>query len=155
MQHYFETKPKQVTTRVLSLIGLVLFGILYSIILSMFAKDGLDIQKFNQVWTSLDLNVFRQYMLDINGGGHTDTFVTIFKVNILSITCFSFGMFMLAVLTARRILETSRLHKTAFLIPYLAILVGMLDIVPSLGLLSASADMVNMADWKIHMIFWG
>ncbi len=151
----FETRPAKATTRILCLVGVVIFAILYTSMLRMFGSAGLDIQRFNQVWTSFDLDVFRQYMIDITEGDHTDTFLTIFKVNVLSMSSFALGLFMLGLLTARRISEASKLRATAFYIPWLAVLVGLLDIVPSLVLLSAASDLVNMADWKIHMIFWG
>jgi len=155
MIRIFETRPAKVTTRILALVGVAIFAILYTSMLRMFGSAGLEIQKFNQVWTSFDLDVFKQYMIDITEGDHTDTFLTIFKVNVFSMSSFALGLFMLGLLTARRISEASKLRATAFYIPWLAVLVGLLDIVPSLVLLSAASDLVNIADWKIHMIFWG
>ena len=151
----FKSNPSVKINRYLLLVGLFIFIPCYAYLVNLFGEMGIDTNEFNTVWLSFDQTTFSDLFQKLDQAGHLQTFLWSYKVNILSMTGFMLTFFALALMVARRVPEDSRLYKTAFLFPILPIIVGVADIIPSLLLLSASGDMLNIAGWKVTSISRG
>ena len=147
-----KSKPSVLINRLLLLAGLLIFVPCYTYLLNLFTEMGIDTNEFNTVWLSFDQTTFIDFFQKIDQGGHLQTFIWTYQLNILSITGFILAFFALAIMVARRVPEDSCLYKSAFLFPILPIIVGVADILPSLMLLSTSDDLLNIAGWIVLAI---
>ena len=121
----FKSKPSVKINRYLLLVGLFIFIPCYTYLVSLMGKMGIDTNEFNTVWLSFDQTTFTDLFQKLDQGGHLQTFVWIYQLNILSMI--------------------------GFILTFFAI-VGVGDIIPSLVLLSASGDMFGIAGWKVMAI---
>jgi len=68
---------------------------------------------------------------------------------------FMLTFFALTLMLARRVPETSRLSSFAYVFPIVAIVISILDIIPSLVFLMASSDIPRLSKAVIYTISGG
>ena len=147
MRKILMEKPKKRTTWVLMILGLLLFAICYSNMLGIFAEIGISTDEFNAVWLSFDETIFREYFMSITQEGTMDDFLRTFQINIVSIAGFMIGVFFLSVLAARSIRRESKLYSTAFIFPWLTVLIALQDIGASALILSVGSKLESFSAW--------
>jgi hypothetical protein len=145
--------PSKAVTRYLLVGGLLVFVPAYAYIVHLLVgRVGIDTAEFNTVWTSFDTNRFTAFLQPIVDNGWSGTFTTAYALNILSMSGFACLCYALAVILARTINESSRLYGVAALFPVVAILVALLDIVPSALLVSFRSVLPHLPQWLVSFI---
>lgn len=152
MFRFLVTIPSKRVTQVLLIIGLVIFLTVYTTMLGMFSDMGIESQEFNAIWLSFDVAQFQHFFEGLAENGYLGGFLRTHQLNIVSIAGFMLAFFSMGVLLARKIPESSRLYRTAFLFPVLAIAVAVIDIISSLVVLGNGLDLVQMVGWQVKFL---
>jgi len=147
--------PSKSSIRILLVAGLAVFIPVYVYIVRLFSQMGIDTAEFNTVWLSFDGNQFQIFLQSIIDRGQVSTFLLSYKLNVLSLCGFGCTFFAIAVTLTRTIPDTSRMYKTAPVFPVLAILIAILDIIPSLLLVSSASSLPHLSLWVVATISGG
>lgn len=135
--------------------GIIIFAAVYTYILSLFNKMGIATAEFNQVWLSFDVATFETFLQKLQAEGHLRTFVWSFSLNVISMVGFLFTFFALTLMLARRIPEKSKLARIAYAFPVISILIGVLDIIPSLLFTMAASKLPEISPTLVNIISGG
>ena len=147
MLEKLKNKPSIKINRIILIAGLLVFIPCYTTIVQVFGDMGIVPKEFNAVWLSFDVETFTNFFKRLDQAGQLQTFFWSYQINIISMTGFMLTFFALALMGSRSIPAESRLFKTAYYFPVLAIIISLADIIPSLLVLSASGDPMQIAAW--------
>lgn len=137
--------PSMQMTRWLLAMGLILFILVYSYMLSFFSEAGITTDEFNTVWLSFDVNQFKTFIEMLDQQGNLPSFLATFKWNILSISAFMVAFYSLALIIARNLSKDSRLSKIAPIFPLFAVGIALIDILSSLLIISAGSELGQLS----------
>jgi hypothetical protein len=151
MKNYLTNKPSKRITWILLVIGLVVFVPIYSYMLKLFKVMNIDSREFQHVMTWFNGDAYRDFSLHLEEGGHLQTFIWTYWLNILSVTGFMLGVFSITLLIARNI-KAAVLAKVAFVFPILPPIIAILDIFPSLLIISVGKDLPTISDSLVYII---
>jgi len=152
MIEYLNNNLSKKLTREILILGLMIFIPVYAYIYRMFSTMGIDTSDFNLVWLSFDGPSFEAFFLKVELLGQLETFIWTFNLNILSMTGFMLTFFSLTLMLARQQSETSRLYRFAYIFPFIAVAVALLDIIPSLVFLMATSEIPQLSQTVIYTI---
>jgi len=155
MLYDLKTTPSVKLNRNIMILGLLIFIPVYTYIFQFFGKMGIETSRFNEVWISFDTNAFEAFFRNITDQGQLETFIWTFNLNLISMTGFMLLFFALSLMVARQIPVTSRLAKTAFMFPWIAIMIGILDIIPTMVFLFNASSIPTLASGVIFIISGG
>lgn len=155
MKELLKHTPDRKLTRSILVLGLMIFIPVYSYIVRLFGQMGIETSVFNEVWISFDAKAFETFFRNISDRGQLETFVWTFNLNLISMTGFMLLFFALSLMVARQIPETSRLAKTAFSFPWIALGIGVLDIIPTIVFLFAASSIPNLSNGVVNIISGG
>lgn len=152
---YFKHSPEKKLNRNILILGLLIFIPVYSYIVQLFGKMGIETTEFNTVWISFDPLSFKTFFLGIMDSGQLETFLWSFNLNLISMTGFLLTFFSLSLMLARQLPDSSRLAKSAYIFPVVAIAIAILDIIPTLIFLMSSSSIPTLSNWVIYTISGG
>ena len=155
MIEYFKHNPGKKLNRNILILGLLIFVPIYTYIVQLFGKMGIETTEFNTVWLSFDASAFEAFFKKLEDMGQLQTFIWTFNLNLISMTGFMLTFFSLSLMLARRIPEGSRLAKSAFIFPIVAIAIALLDIIPTLVFLISSSSIPTLSNVVIYTISGG
>jgi len=155
MINYLKNNPAKKLNRNILILGLLIFIPMYTYIVQIFGKMGIDTSEFNQVWLSFDISAFETFFLKVQEMGQMQTFIWSFNLNLISMTGFMLSFFSLSLMLARQLPATSRLAKSAFVFPMVALAIAVLDIIPTLIFLMASSSIPTLSTGVIYAISGG
>ncbi|NQT62163.1 MAG: hypothetical protein HQ556_04320 [Candidatus Marinimicrobia bacterium] len=155
MLTYLKNNPPKKLNRNILILGLLIFIPVYTYIVQLFGKMGIDTAEFNGVWLSFDASAFRVFFLKLEDLGQLQGFIWTFNLNLISMTGFMLAFFALSLMLARRLPEGTRLAKSAFIFPIVAISIAVLDIIPTLVFLLASSSIPDLSNMVVYTISGG
>ncbi len=155
MLEYLKDNPEKKLNRNTLILGLLIFVPIYTYIVQLFGKMGIETTEFNTVWLSFDASVFQAFLKKLEDMGQMQTFIWTFNLNLISMTGFMLTFFSLSLMLARQVPEDSRLAKSVFLFPVVAIAIALLDIIPTLVFLFASSSIPTLSNMVIYTISGG
>ncbi len=155
MLAYLKTNPAKKLTRNILILGLLIFVPVYTYIIQLFGKMGVATTEFNSVWLSFDASAFKVFFLKLEDMGQLQTFIWTFNLNLISMTGFMLTFFSLSLMLARQLPEGTRLAKYSFVFPMVAIVIGVLDIIPTLVFLLSSSTIPDLSTLVIYSISGG
>lgn len=155
MIEYFKHNPGKKLNRNILILGLLIFVPIYTYIVQLFGKMGIETTEFNTVWLSFDASAFEAFFKKLEDMGQLQTFIWTFNLNLISMTGFMLTFFSLSLMLARQIPEGSRLAKSAFIFPIVAIAIALLDIIPTLVFLISSASIPTLSNVVVYTISGG
>lgn len=155
MLTYLKDNPAKKLNRNILILGLLIFIPMYSYIVQLFGKMGIETSEFNRVWLSFDASAFEAFFTEVEEIGQLQTFIWTFNLNLISMTGFMLTFFSISLMLARQLPDTSRLAKSAFIFPIVAIAIAVLDIIPTLVFLMASSNIPTLSNMVIYTISGG
>ncbi|NQV42513.1 MAG: hypothetical protein HQ506_09180 [Candidatus Marinimicrobia bacterium] len=155
MMEYLKNNPAKKLNRNILILGLLIFVPVYTYIVQLFGKMGVETTEFNTVWLSFDASVFEEFFRKLEDLGQLQAFIWTFNLNLISMTGFMLTFFSLSLMLARRVPERSRLAKSALLFPIVAIAIALLDIIPTLVFLIASSSIPTLSNMVVYTISGG
>ncbi|MBC8375084.1 MAG: hypothetical protein H8E26_03495 [FCB group bacterium] len=155
MLTYLKNNPTKKLNRNILILGLLIFVPVYTYIIQLFGKMGIDTAEFNEVWLSFDASVFKVFFLKLEDLGQLQGFIWTFNLNLISMTGFMLSFFALSLMLARQLPEGTRLAKSAFIFPIVAISIAILDIIPTLVFLIASSSIPDLSNMVVYTISGG
>ncbi|MBT3252973.1 MAG: hypothetical protein HN995_11985 [Candidatus Marinimicrobia bacterium] len=155
MLDYLKNNPARKLNRNILILGLLIFVPVYTYIVQLFGKMGIDTAEFNGVWLSFDASAFKIFFLKLEDLGQLQGFIWTFNLNLISMTGFMLTFFSLSLMLARQLPEGTRLAKYAFIFPIVAIAIAVLDIIPTLVFLLASSGIPDLSTLVIYTISGG
>ncbi|MCF7823659.1 MAG: hypothetical protein K9N35_05755 [Candidatus Marinimicrobia bacterium] len=148
-------KPSKGWTRILLIVGVLIFIPVYTYIFRIFTNLGIDTNEFNDVWLSFDMGKFESFFEKLINQGSFDSFIASFKLNLLSMTGFMLTFFSLALMIARKISINSRMSRGAYVFPVIAVGIALLDIIPSFILVAVANETPTIPGWVVLCISGG
>ena len=155
MIEYFKHNPGKKLNRNILILGLLIFVPIYTYIIQLFGKMGIETTEFNTVWLSFDASVFEVFFKKLEDMGQLQGFIWTFNLNLISMTGFMLTFFSLSLMLARQLPEASRLAKSAFVFPMVAVAIALLDIIPTLVFLISSSSIPTLSTLVIYTISGG
>ena len=155
MNEFFMNNPTKKLNRNILILGLLIFVPIYTYIVQLFGKMGIETSEFNSVWLSFDTSVFQAFFRKLVDLGQLQAFIWTFNLNLISMTGFMLTFFSLSLMLARQIPASSRLAKSAFVFPIVAIAIALLDIIPTLVFLVSSSSIPTLSNLVIYTISGG
>lgn len=155
MNEIFKHTPEKKLNRNILILGLLIFVPIYSYILQLFGKMGIETAEFSRVWLSFDSSAFQVFFKQLQDMGQLQTFIWAFNLNLISMTGFMLTFFSFSLMLARQIPEGSRLAKSAFVFPLVAIAIALLDIIPTLVFLVSASSIPDLSLNVIYTISGG
>jgi len=155
MLTYLKNNPAKKLNRNILILGLLIFIPMYSYIVQLFGKMGVETSEFNRVWLSFDASGFEAFFMKVEEIGQLQTFIWTFNLNLISMTGFMLTFFSLSLMLARQLPDVSRLSKSAYIFPIIALAIGMLDIIPTLVFLLATSSIPTLSNGVIYTISGG
>ena len=155
MLAYLKNNPAKKLNRNILILGLLIFIPVYTYIFQLFGKMGIDTTEFNEVWLSFDASTFKVFFLKLEDLGQMEVFLWTFNLNLISMVGFMLTFFSLSLMLARQLPEGSRLAKSSFIFPLVAIALAVLDIIPTLVFLMASSSIPTLSNMVIFTISGG
>ncbi|MCF7826199.1 MAG: hypothetical protein K9M55_05925 [Candidatus Marinimicrobia bacterium] len=152
MCQFLKHSPSKKLTRILLILGFLVFIPVYTYMLTFFKKLGIDSTEYSNMLLSFDVGIFRAFIAELVRGDHLSQFLWVFQLNIISITGFMTAFFALGLIIDRHIAAESWLFRFTFISPLLAVLVAALDIIASLVFLFAGGDLVNITQYQVNII---
>lgn len=155
MLEIFADKPTKGWTRILLVLGLMIFIPVYTYIFRLFTSLGIDTTTFNSVWLSFDPTAFEDFFGKLLDQGSYGEFISSYKLNVLSMTGFMLLFFSIALIIARKIPDHSRMSRGAYAFPVVAIIIALLDIIPSILLVLVANNTPTIPGWVVLCISGG
>lgn len=147
MIEYFTKHPDKRNTRLLLTLGLITFFIVYFLVLRLIVAMGFETAEFNRVWISFDQQTFKVFIQGLLDAGHRQSFLSSFRLSIISSSGLVLALLATAVIIVRRQQPGSRLHTIGWVVVPAVILFGLLDIIPSLLMLATSQSLPLLPNW--------
>jgi len=133
----------------------MIFIPVYTYILRLFTSLGIDTATFNSVWHSFDPTTFEDFFGKLIDQGSFGEFISSYKLNVLSMTGFMLLFFSISLMIARKIPNHSRMSRGAYAFPAIAIIIALLDIIPSILVVLVANNSPIIPGWVVLCISGG
>ena len=156
MIEFIKQSPSKLLTRINLAVGFIVFIVIYSYILKLFQEFYFSTQEYNTVWLSFDAKQFRGLIQALIQFDQIALFKNVFVLNIFSVSALTLALFALSLMIARSFETASKMYKISFVSPIFPILIALLDIIPSIFIITVSnTTLSEFPGWLAYIISGG
>ncbi|MBN2738154.1 MAG: hypothetical protein JXR70_14315 [Spirochaetales bacterium] len=151
MLHYFKKYPVKRTKLILLIAGIAVFVPVY-LLNFLVMNDFMDLTTLSKLMLSFDVNVFREIILSFETRGFLNNLYVVFLLNIISVAGFCLFMFSLNLMITRRLEHHSVIHTIGLIFAPIIILIGLMDVFPSVLFLSIARNPKIISKIMVYVI---
>ena len=143
MNQFFDKYPTGVVTRILLIVGLVIFLPVY-VLNSQVTLQVLDLESMNKLLLSFNQTVFESILTSLQGKGSLRQLAAIYELNIVSTTGFLLFTFSLLLIIARKLRASVFFMNIRYIFPLLVVGITVFDVIPSILFIYLSNDTTHL-----------
>lgn len=153
---FFKQSPSKLITNIYLVVGFIVFIVIYSYMMKLFQEFYFSTEQYNTVWLSFNAVQFRGLIQPLFNNGQIELFKNVFVLNIFSVSALTIALFALSLMIARSFETSSKMYNMAYAFPIFPILIALLDIIPSIFIITVSnSTLSEFPGWLAYIISGG